>query len=253
MTPMKIKQLAVVIPVKDNFQGLQKTLEVLWKETAISEHVEIAVVDAGTCPETSHWLLLQDHRIEHVRSAKDNGVYDAMNYGKNTVNAPWIWFLGAGDTPDQETLCSVLDSIKMWDTQQLQIHGVAIESPENGVPAHYPARWDSSMIWRNTTHHQGVIYPAEQLKAHVFNVEHSILADYGLHLSLFQQGIEAQLHPQTICKVEAGGVSRRFNANLYREEWKVKKSVLQGPTKWVHPLWLLVKYVFKKSGWPVRA
>ena len=41
------KQLAVVIPVKDNFQGLQKTLEVLWKETAISEHVEIAVVDAG--------------------------------------------------------------------------------------------------------------------------------------------------------------------------------------------------------------
>ena len=93
---MKMKQLAVVIPVKDNFQGLQKTLEVLWKETAISEHVEIAVVDAGTCPETSHWLLLQDHRIEHIRSAQDNGVYDAMNYGKNTVNAPWIWFLGAG-------------------------------------------------------------------------------------------------------------------------------------------------------------
>lgn len=252
MTPLKPKPLAVVIPVKDNFEGLQKTLEALWKEAFISERVEIAVVDAGSCLTTSQWLLTQDHRIEHIRSAKDNGVYDAMNYGKNTVNASWIWFLGAGDIPEEGSLISLLDGLITWDPQQLQIHGVAIESPELGVPAHYRARWDSSMIWRNTTHHQGVIYPAELLKEHSFNVEHPILADYGLHLSLFQKAVKAQLHPLTICKVEAGGVSRRFDTNLYREEWKVKKSVLQGLQKWVHPIWLLLKYVFKKSGWPVR-
>ena len=252
MTPLKSKTLAVVIPVKDNFEGLQKTLEVLWKDAYTSERVEIAVVDAGTCLETCQWLLTQDHRIEHIRSAKDNGVYDAMNYGKNTVNASWIWFLGAGDIPEEGTLISLLDDIKTWDPLKLQVHGVAIESPEIGVPAHYPARWDHSMIWRNTTHHQGVIYPTELLKEHSFDVEHPILADYGLHLSLFQKAVEAQLHSQTICKVEAGGVSRRFDTNLYLEEWKVKKSVLHGPKKWVQPIWLLVKYVFKKSGWPVR-
>ena len=253
MSAFKTKPLAVVIPVKDNFEGLKKTLEAIWLDDRLVDGIEIAVIDAGTCAETSQWLLLQDHRIEHIRSAKDNGVYDAMNYGKNTVNATWIWFLGAGDVPEQEALHAVLEDIGSWDSEEIHVHGVGINNPEHGVPSHYPARWDQSMIWRNTTHHQGVLYSSELLEAHQFNTDHRVLADYGLHLDLYQKGIKAHLHPETICTVESGGISRRFDANLYREEWNVKKTVLKGPIKWVHPFWLILKYCFKKTRWPAAS
>lgn len=250
MSEFKAKQLAIVIPVKDDFEGLKKTLEAIWLDSRLSDGIEIAVIDAGSCEETRQWLLIQDHRIAHIRSAQDDGVYDAMNYGKNTVNASWIWFLGAGDLIETATVHAVLDEIETWDAQEVHVFGVGIEQPEQGVPSHYPARWDQSMIWRNTTHHQGVLYSSALFESLSFNAAHRVLADYGLHLTLFLRGIKANLHPSMICKVASGGLSRRFNANLYREEWAVKKTILQGPKKWIHPVWLFAKYCFKKSGWP---
>ena len=247
MSDFRTKPLAIVIPVKVDFLGLRTTLDSICKNDRIAQDVEFAVVDAGSCQETCDWLLQQDHRIEHIRSAKDNGVYDAMNYGKKTINASWVWFLGAGDLPDTEGLCSLLDEIQTWDSSDVHVYGVNISKPEAGVPSFYPARWDQSMVWRNTTHHQGVFYPSRLIKANSFNPDHRVLADYGLHLSLFQKGVRAQLHPAIICTVESGGISRKFDARLYREEWAIKKDLLRGVVKWAHPFWLILKYCFKKT------
>jgi glycosyltransferase involved in cell wall biosynthesis len=245
--------LAIVIPVKNNLQGLKDTLELIWQIDPLYETIEIAIIDAGTCPETNRWLLQQSHRIAHIRSAQDDGVYDAMNYGKNTVNAKWVWFIGAGDLPEKNSLQAILSEIRNWNADKIHIFGVDIAQPESGVPSHYPARWDHSMIWRNTSHHQGIFYPSSLLKLHSFNCAFKVLADYGMHLSLFLGGIEAQLHPTSICSVESGGVSRRFDVKLYKEEWALKKNILKGPVKWAHPFWLLFKYLVKKSGMPTRA
>ena len=253
MIQIRVKPLAIVIPVKNDLRGLQKTLELIWQIDSSNETIEIAVIDAGTCAETNRWLLLQHHRIDHIRSTQDDGVYDAMNYGKNAVNANWVWFLGAGDLLNPEILRTMLTEVNGWKSNLLHVFGVTLNQPESGVPSHYPACWDESMIWRNTSHHQGIFYPSKLLKSHSFNSQHKVLADYGLHLRLLLQGVQAELHPNSICTVDSGGISRNFNLKLYQEEWNIKKHILRGPTKWVHPFWLVFKYLAKKSGVPQRA
>lgn len=239
--------VSVVIPTKSNPSGLQATVEALW---AIDhERIEIIVVDGGGCDETKAWLLQNQARIQHIRSASDGGVYEAMNYGLQCARGNWVWFAGAGDLPVASTWLEFLGTLPgAEEDTQLHVFGVAIgEDREGGVPAHYPGRWDASMCWRNTTHHQGVVYARELIHVRRFDPALRVLADYALHLSMWMDGQQAEVHEATWAKAASGGLSRQFHADLYREEWRFKRTVLKGWRKAVHPFWLAGKYAIKKA------
>lgn len=241
--------ISVIIPVKSDPNGLATTVDALLKIDR--NHVEIIVVDGGGCPTTQSWLLEHQHEIDHVRSAKDGGVYDAMNYGKSCATGKWIWFLGAGDIPSVSALEYLVNLPAEQQEIPLHIFSVQMDADrEAGVPASYPARWDASMYWRNTTHHQGVVYRRDLLKDRKFNAKWKVLSDYALHLSLFQSGIPFETHDRILANVKSGGLSRKFHAGLYREEWNVKRQILSGWRKWVQPVWLLVKFTSKQLGVP---
>lgn len=239
-------RISVVIPTKSNLNGLRATVEALW---SIDPHrVEIIVVDGGGCAETKAWLLTHQHRIHHIRSAADGGVYPAMNYGKQCASGRWVWFAGAGDLPHPETWKEFLEEGDPLEAAAaMHVFGVELgDDREGGVPARYPARWDSSMQWRNTTHHQGVLYRRDLIQSCTFDPSFRVLADYALHLSLWTQDIEVATHEETWSQVASGGLSRAFHARLYQEEWKIKKEVLSGWIKWAQPLWLTGKYLAKR-------
>lgn len=238
--------VSVVIPTKSNLAGLQATVESLW---AIDpERIEIIVVDGGGCEATKTWLVSNQARIHHIRSAADGGVYQAMNYGKQCASGSWIWFAGAGDLPAAETWEAFLKDPEAWgSTCSLHVFGVELDDQrEGGVPARYLARWDSSMRWRNTTHHQGILYQRSLIQTHAFDSSFRVLADYALHLSMWANGVQAELHDETWSHVASGGLSRAFHSSLYWEEWRMKKNALSGWAKWVHPVWLVVKFLSKR-------
>lgn len=238
--------ISAVIPTKSNLDGLRTTIEAL---LAIdSNRIEIIVVDGGGCDATKAWLLANQGRIHHIRSAADGGVYPAMNYGKQCASGAWVWFAGAGDLPEPSTWNAFLaDPVLLNTESSLHVFGVELgDDREGGVPARYPARWDSSMLWRNTTHHQGLLYRRSLIQSHAFDPSFRVLADYALHLALWADGIEVSRHDKTWAHVTSGGLSRKFHTGLYREEWQLKKNVLTGWIKWVHPLWLSGKYLAKR-------
>ena len=238
--------ISAVIPTKTNLGGLKTTIEALW--AIAPNRIEIIVIDGGGCDETKTWLLSNQKRIHHIRSAADSGVYPAMNYGKQCASGAWIWFAGAGDLPNPEVWNDFLKNRELLDSEcSLHVFSVALgDDREGGVPAHYPARWDSSMQWRNTSHHQGLLYRRSLIQSRMFNPSYRVLADYALNLTLWMEGVEVILHDQTWSHVASGGLSRTFNKSLYREEWKLKKNVLSGWIKWLHPIWLLGKYLAKQ-------
>ena len=241
--------LSIIIPVKDNLSGLQKTLDVVFALNQPTKLIELIVIDGGGCRHTEQFLLENQHRIHHIRSATDSGIYHAMNYGKGCATAPWVWFCGAGDLPVKETWLAFLPEMKSWAADELHVFGVDLgHEREIGVPSHYPPRWDESLIWRNTTHHQGVIYPREVIQASDFKPAYSILADYAMHLHFWSAGVQASLHDATWSLIETGGVSRNFGVRLYWQEWKLKRRTIRGWKRAVQPFWLLIKFGFKKSG-----
>ena len=238
--------ISAVIPTKSNLPGLKATVEALW--AIDSERIEIIVVDGGGCNATKSWLLENQHRIHHIRSAADGGVYPAMNYGKQCASGQWVWFAGAGDLPHAASWKAIFDGAESLDAEcALHVFGVELgDDREGGVPARYPARWDSSMQWRNTTHHQGMLYRRDLIQSRAFDPAYRVLADYALHIALWVEGIPVAVHGETWAHAASGGLSRAFRPSLYREEWRLKKNALNGWVKWIQPLWLTGKYLAKR-------
>lgn len=239
--------ISVIIPVKRNVTGLSVTVDAL--HALDQEGIEIIVVDGGGCAETKTWLLQHQSKIDHVRSAPDGGIYAALNYGIGCANGQWIWCAGAGDLPIQGTWKAILNGSLVLDEKSVQIFSVEMDGElENGVPTYYKAQWDESLIWRNTAHHQGFLYPKSMVHEVKFDTQFKVLADYALHLSWWNEGRKAELHRSSLSMVESGGISRQFTPSLYLEEWRLKRQILRGWRKWLQPFWLFGKFAFKKTG-----
>ena len=183
----------------------------------------------------------------------DEGIYPAMNRLLERATGQRILFLGAGD----RVLSGLAAAIARWaggdEGGQLELGSVRLPDAEPKVPRHYPARWDRSLLWRNTTHHQGIAYPTPLLRdLGGFPEEYRILADYAVNLRLWSAKVNANWQAdEDWVTAAAGGVSRQFTLALYEEERRLKQSELPfGPARWVQPFWIGLKSKWKRAGQP---
>jgi glycosyltransferase involved in cell wall biosynthesis len=245
--------LSIGIAVLNAREDLELSLASI-AEHLPADRVEVIIADGGSTDGTEQWLL-ENQPAEHLVFGPDRGVYDAMNAMVERSSTPYILFLGAGDRV-LEGLAEVLAVLPgMNDKSQgagedagaLHIAGVQLDSDRaDGVPAHYPARWNRGLWWRHITHHQGVMYPTDLLRAHPYDPDLKVLGDYAVDLLLFQEGVAAKLHGQIAVRAKGGGLSQRFTRELYCEEWRIKRSTVP-PMVWaVTPLWLIAKFLFKR-------
>lgn len=243
--------LTLAIPVvgPEAASGLEASLDKvaeLWPEPA--SHVCVRILSArGGLQDFPK--SLQSHRAQPIwHFEPDSGIYDAMNRLLSHCATPRILFLGAGDLP-LPGLCKAIDRWSGSTWEDLELGGVQLPDAEPGVPPHYPARWDRSLLWRNITHHQGMAYPTGQLRAHGgFDTRYRVLADYAVNLQWWLDGVEAHWHPgEDWVSAAPGGVSRDFNADLYAEEARLKQEILNpGMSKFVQPLWIALKSAKKR-------
>jgi putative colanic acid biosynthesis glycosyltransferase len=232
--------LSVIIPVRNGREAWHATWESLCKLDPQGDWIEVVVVDGDSTDGTWEDLCAQQQDQREASPREElplgkaihgpqlvllrkpaRGIYDAMNHGAAEARGNWWTFLGAGDRVDPEFDWNV------WREQArenvIQVFRVDLRPPlEPGVPPSYPARWDRSLWWRHTTHHQGIWYPANLLPNPPYDVNFAVLADYDLHLHLFQSGLPAQCWTWRWAFIEAGGVSRNFVRALYREELRIK-------------------------------
>lgn len=227
--------LSVVVPVLEAEAALQHTLA----SCAGADWLEVIVQD-GTPGAASG----QTDRVHRFAEA-DTGIYDAMNKGRTKASGRWILFAGAGDrVGDLEGVQNALLS----GHPEVHVFRTALGTErEAGVPMAYAARWDRSMIWRNTVHHQGVCYRADALPQAPFDRRWRVLADYALHLAMWRAGARAMCHEVTAMEVAPDGVSRRFVPALYAEEWRMKRDVLGAAWAVLQVPWLGAKWAFKQG------
>ena len=70
------------------------------------------VADGASTDDTLNVMSNFMDVIRHADSRNDLGVYDAMNHGAGLVQAPYVWFMGAGDLPLEEGLSTLLDQLE---------------------------------------------------------------------------------------------------------------------------------------------
>lgn len=213
--------------------------------TLVSVHIGSAKGALSDFP-----IHIQSHPVQPTwHFEADHGIYDAMNRLLRHCVSPRILFLGAGDGP----LPGLRDAVLRWkhtDITPLELGGVQLPDAEPGVPQHYPARWDRSLLWRNSTHHQGMAYSTQLLRDHGgFDTRYKVLADYAVNLQWWLAGTEAHWKAdEDWVAVSPGGISRRFDTALYAEEVRLKQDILPpGMARFAQPLWIALKSAKKRG------
>ncbi|MEE2919824.1 MAG: glycosyltransferase [Bacteroidota bacterium] len=241
-------KVAVVIPAWNDAAALRISLSQLQAlDASVLGQLEVIVADGASTDETLSVLASFASIVTHVDSQADGGVYEAINRGVSRVSAPWVWVLGAGDTPMATDFRRALDVLSKTEDNVAHAFAVASDgAPEPGVPEMWIPRWGNPMHWRNTMHHQGLIAPSSWLKSNPLPTSYRVLGDYAWCLDRLQANETIHCHPEiVVAKVSRGGLSRSFNLALYREEWCVKKERLPWHILMAHVVWLPVKWAFK--------
>ena len=239
-------RIGVVIPVFHGADDLRQTLKAFRAlPTHVLTQLEVVVADGASTDDTLNVMSTFMDVIRHADSRDDLGVYDAMNRGADLVQAPYVWFLGAGDLPLAEGLFTLLERLEGDVGHACTVLAMAPREP--GVPAEFVPQFGKSLDWRNTLHHQGVVVPTAWVKQRPLSTEYKVLSDYAWMLDCRNAGQHIECHPELVlASVAGGGLSRNFDAALYKEERRMKHGRISRATALAHWVWLPAKWAFKQ-------
>ena len=239
-------RIGVVIPVYNGADDLRETLTAFRALPAqVLAQLEVVVADGASTDDTLNVMSTFMDVIRHADSRDDLGVYDAMNRGASLVQAPYVWFMGAGDLPLEEGLSALLERLEGNVGHACTVLAMAPREP--GVPAEFVPQFGTSLDWRNTLHHQGVVVPTTWVKQRPLSTDYKVLSDYAWMLDCRSAGQHIECHPQlALASVAGGGLSRNFDATLYKEERRMKHGRISRAAALAHWVWLPAKWAFKQ-------
>ena len=243
---MSTPRVAIIIPCLNAVDTIQACIDSALQQSYVG--IQVHVQDGGSTDGTLQILTKYTSASERFSytTASDGGIYDAINKALDQLDADWYYILGSDDT------ISGLDavaSVMAYGKQNLSLlYGdVRYGKRTNAlIPDIHRSRFDSTLWWKNSLHQQGAFYHRDILQPHRFDTRYRVLADYDLHLLLLQQGVAAKHTGMTLCHCSADGLSKQFNAALYREELRIKRRRLP---LWLYALnipWVIMKWTAKK-------
>ena len=209
--------LSIITITYNNLEGLQKTSESLHSQSV--QDYEWIVVDGGS--EDGSVDFLNTTHAEW-KSARDGGIYDAMNKGIERATREYILFLNAGDClADPETLAMIGERI----TQGAHfIYGDALEENEKHIRNYKPSKPYTTISKGMFTHHQAMIYRKTDLR---YDISYKIAGDYEFTYrylcDVVAQDYPVHYIPEPLCVFEAGGVSQTSAFLGRREQYDIRR------------------------------
>lgn len=240
--------ISIIIPVLNNFDGLQKSIESIKKQ--LFTNYEVWVIDGESDERTLSYLSALKFPFQFI-SEKDNGIYDAMNKGIQLVKGEWLYFLGSGDVLYNENVLNNIFGSKTYHNYKI-ISGKVLYEGENSPFIYNKNKREKEPSWsllmwvRNGLHHQGTFYRKCIFKDYIYSNNYQILSDYYLNLVLFKQGFSCKIVPLRIAVCDSNGISKQGRWLDYKEEIRLKKelsSVLLQPFFYFVSL---AKFIFSK-------
>lgn len=210
-------RLAILTVVCDDRAGLADTYDSLRGQ--LGPDVVWLVADGASTDGTAEWLA--DHADVPVwwRSARDSGLYDAMNDALDAacrLGCSHVLFLNAGDRlAAADSGVRLLHAIARHPDCAL-LYGDALERQGDGrilLKRARSHRWASLGMF---THHQAMIYSVSALTGLHFDSGYPIAADYAFTLAVLERGQAVRLR-WPVCLFAPGGLSQR-NATAGRHE-----------------------------------
>jgi glycosyltransferase involved in cell wall biosynthesis len=203
---------------------LQKSIESIQLQSF--KDFEVWVIDGDSSAETQDYLRSLKAPFFY-QTAKDTGIYDAMNKGVFLSKGEWLYFLGTGDVFYNKNVLNQVFENSLHENIGL-IAGKIIYEGET-KPFIYSKEkmvknvsWSSFMWIRNGLHHQGTFYRNTLFTNSKYCLKYKILSDYWFNLYLYKNKETCTLIDVLIAECNSDGVSKSGRWSIYQEEVQLK-------------------------------
>jgi glycosyltransferase involved in cell wall biosynthesis len=202
---------SIVIPVFNGAEKLKRTIESVLREPA--EWWELWVMDGGSEDGTMEVLREYEGRV-HWASERDAGVYDAMNKGIARSTAPYLYFLGAGDTLRAGVLEKVARQIPR--RRAGLVYGNVFMHDRQVV---WDGEWTLQKFRTRTPCQQAIFYDRRIFGWHGgFDARFKTMADYAMNIRCFgDKRVRKVFVDEVIADYEGAGLSANYRDEAFYE------------------------------------
>ena len=226
----------------NNLSGLKNTVESVIKQKF--NDFEFIVIDGESSDGSKEYLQNNSSRFTYWVSEKDHGVYHAMNKGLSKATGEFSLFLNSGDYFfDVGVLARVNKHINPTiDLVYGLIQWEGIEplwNPRSGIQAF-------EMVFQSLIPHQATFFKTKVIQTmEGYDESYKVISDWGLMISMIDQGYKTQKMDLIISICEAQGISGTYE-NLVQKE---RHHFLFRYSKWLLAkgyLYKLKQYIFSR-------
>jgi glycosyltransferase involved in cell wall biosynthesis len=203
--------VAVVIPVLNAAEKLQRSIESVLREP--EEMRELWVVDGGSKDGTQDVLRQYNGQVNWI-SENDQGVYDAMNKGIARTAAPYLYFLGAGDTLRSGMLRKAAAAAPRRAAGF--VYGNVFMQDKNVV---WDGPWTAMKFRTRTPCQQAIFYDRRIFEWHGgFEPRFKALGDYAMNIRCFgDKRVRKVYMEDVIADYEGAGYSANYRDEAFYE------------------------------------
>ncbi len=202
---------SIVIPVLNAAEKLERSIQSVLREPG--EWWELWVMDGGSQGGTIDVLRKYEERLRWV-SEPDVGVYDAINKGIARSAAPYLYFLGAGDTLRPGVLEKVARQAPR--TRAGFLYGNVFMHDKQVV---WDGAWTAEKFRTRTPCQQAVFYDRRIFAWHGgFDVRFKTMADYAMNIRCFGDNrVRKVFVDEVIADYEGAGYSANYRDEAFYE------------------------------------
>jgi glycosyltransferase involved in cell wall biosynthesis len=208
-------EISIITICRNEATGIRRTLESLLGQTVSG--FEWIVKDGGSIDGTLDILKSHRHRITHLITGPDAGIYDAMNQAARLALGRWLLFLNGGDAlaaPD--TLAKMQPHLTAPATTVL-VGGRLCVWPD-GTPSRTklppPGRLPLHHFFKRTVNHQSSFIGHPVFKRFgPYDASFRILGDYHFFARAALGGTGFQCVPIIVAQCDMAGISARMKGS----------------------------------------
>lgn len=237
----------------NNLEGLKRTLESVWSQTAIDK-IQFIVIDGYSTDGSVEYLNLHRKRIDILVTEKDKGIYDAMNKGLAAASGEYVWFVNSGDAIyDPHVTESLLPLVEkdpdviFGDTMFIEQDGSEIGLISKLKPQPLPEKLGpGSFRYGMCVCHQSFI--VKRKRAPIYDLQYRQAADIDWIIKVLNAEPVSVKYDGIISSFETGGSSYQNEKKAWKERFTVLKRNYGAVPNLLAHLWIVIRRILFKMG-----
>ena len=173
-------QLSIITINRNDAQGLEKTLESIWKKQSFKDFEHI-IIDGASTDNSINIIKKYASHLSYWVSEPDKGIYNAMNKGIIKAKGNYLLFLNSGDWLENDILARVFKENFTEDIVYADLY--QYRNADDIQISPYPDKLTLPFIYNYSLGHPSTFIKRELFKNMLYEEKYRIISDWAFFIT----------------------------------------------------------------------